>query len=258
MKEQHQQLLSLLNSQTPTSVHRLAQQLFMSESSVRRYLAVLANEGLIIRSSKGARLSFSLPSDTLNFLYREKQNMQAKQQIAEQVLPYLQDDQLIMMDDSSTVLFLVPYLSRYKNICVVTNSIRTEYALCKAHILTYCLGGLTEIPEQYAATGSYAEEMLQNFHGHLAVFSCKGLSSEGIATSNSQYQDRLRRIMMENCEKSLLLVDSSKIGHIHTHTCVDVADVDNVFCDQPLPENIRARVGIRKRQKPQFNQYHHE
>ena len=256
MKEHHRQLLALLNTQYPVSVQDLAQKLYVSESSIRRYLSELAEEGQIIRTSKGARLLTTTVSEEIGFLYRENQNIREKKIIAEQVLPYLHDNQMIMMDDSSTVLYLVPYSSRYKDLLVVTNSIRIQYALCEQNILTYCLGGLTELPGKYSAVGHQTEDALSSFYGHLAVFSCKGLSIEGIATSNSCHQDYLRQIMMKNCEKSLLLIDSFKIGHIYTHKCVDVADVDNVLSDKPLPDSIRSRIGIRKHHKQPTNQYH--
>ena len=241
-----ERIISLLDPNRETTVKELAQILFVSESSVRRDLTKLLHEERIVRTFRGAKLRNLSNDEKVSFLYRTQQNSVAKEQIAIQCLPYIHDGDTIMMDDSSTVMFVLPHLRQFKNLTVITNCIRTSYALCELGIFNYVLGGAVQNCKAFAYLGSFAESMLRQFHANLALFSCKGISSRGMLSSGSEGQDALRRIMLENCQTSILLCDSSKIGHVFLHDFASVQDVDVVLCDKPLPEQIHSQIGLHR------------
>lgn len=249
MNDRENDILSMLSAQRETTVKEIAKALYVSESTIRRDLAMLAADDKIIRTFRGAKKRDYTNSEKVSFLYRAQQNTAAKEKIARLCLPYIHDGDLLMFDDSSTVMFLVPLLTRFKNLSVVTNCIRTAYALCELGIGNYLTGGYAHFCKSFAYTGPYAEGMLRDFHGDLALFSCKGVSMQGQISSGSDMQDVLRQTMIANCRTSLLLCDSTKIGKIYAHDYANVRDVDAVLCDTPLPESLRAQVGARKRER---------
>ena len=52
-------------------------------------------------------------------------------------------------------------------------------------------------------------------------------------------ENEIRKIMMKNARKSILLCDSSKFGLTFLHTLCHTSEVDEVISDKPLPEYVK-------------------
>ena len=241
-------ILALLSAEHETSVKSIASALFVSESTIRRDLASLAADNEIIRTYRGAKLRALSNEEKISFLYRSNHNVEGKEKMAAMAMKYIHENDVVMLDDSSSAMFLVPRMARqFKNLVVMTNGLRTAYALCECGIRNYMIGGWARNLRQYSYMGPYAERMLKDFHGNIAFFSCKGLSLQGQLSSGLEDQDELRKIMIENCKTGVLLCDSTKIGKIFKHDFANVADIDAVLSDQPLPEELAKLVGKKKK-----------
>ena len=142
LNERTRKLLSLLNAEHETSVKSLSATLFVSESTIRRDLAQLAAENEIIRTYRGAKLRMLSNDEKISALYRSKHNVEAKQKMAMSAMKYIRENDVIMLDDSSSAMYLVPCLAKcFKNVVVMTNGLRTAYALCECGIRNYMIGG---------------------------------------------------------------------------------------------------------------------
>ncbi len=248
LNERTRKLLSLLNAEHETSVKSLSATLFVSESTIRRDLAQLAVENEIIRTYRGAKLRMLSNDEKISALYRSKHNVEAKQKMAMSAMKYIRENDVIMLDDSSSAMYLVPCLAKcFKNVVVMTNGLRTAYALCECGIRNYMIGGWALNLAQFSYMGPYAEQMLKDFHANITFISCKGLSMEGNLSSGLENQDELRKIMIRNSRTSILLCDSSKIGKVFKHDFANVIDLDAVISEKPLPEELARLVGVRKK-----------
>lgn len=212
------------------SVSQLSSRLFMSEATVRRRLNALEKNGLVIRTHGGAIPSPEsknppLASRTLKF--NDK-----KEKIAEEAVALMEDGYMVFADSSSTVQYLLPKLSRFKDITVCTNSLCAAAILMENDIHCIFFGG-DVIPSQQACNSEETGEMIDRINADIFFFSCDALSDDGLLTDNSKIACGLRRRYMKKSRLKVLLIDDSKLGKKYTHTLCTLDEVDFVICNIP-------------------------
>ena len=139
MNERQKEILGILYQRGRATVRELSKTLFVSEMTVRRDLTEMEKGGFLRRYRGGAMLKINtgeMPIGERLLLDRKE-----KEEIAGKCVRYLSDDITVFIDSSSTCQYIIPYLSQYKNITVVTNSISALLTLGKMHIFTILIGG---------------------------------------------------------------------------------------------------------------------
>ena len=139
-EERHEQIIRLLRGGRMISVNEIAKRLFVSEATVRRDLNALEKEGIVRRVYGGAVLVGGNRDVPLQM--RETEAMEAKQRIGRAAAALVQENDVIVLDASSTVYSMIPYLKEFKNVVAITSGLKTAMALGERHIKTYLTGGL--------------------------------------------------------------------------------------------------------------------
>ena len=106
--------------------------------------------------------------------------------------------------------------------------------LSQRHIRAYGTGGRL-VNNSLAFSGAIALRTISDMHADFMFFSSQGLTSDGIITDFSESETELRQAMLRHASKKYFLCDNSKIGKVFLFQVCTVADLDDVFCDQPLP-----------------------
>ena len=105
-KEREQEIVNILKQEGGfVSVRELCRALFASESSIRRDLKSLEQQGLVKRSYGGAAPLTSF-SGVVTFNHRTRQNAGAKRQIAQKAAAIIEDGSVLFLDQSSTAFYL--------------------------------------------------------------------------------------------------------------------------------------------------------
>ena len=137
ISERQQQILDIINERSFITVNELAQITFTSPSSIRRDLTHMQNSGLVKRSHGGVSLP-DISNGVASFYDRTRKNINEKRIIAKKAAALLKDGQNILLDSSSTVGFLLPYIAKLKNATVFTNNIATALKSIESGIDTHC------------------------------------------------------------------------------------------------------------------------
>ena len=74
---------------------------------------------------------------------------------------YINNGDVIFLDASSTVAHIIPYLKKFKDIIVITNSPKTSMCLGEENIKNYCAGGLL-LAHSIAYVGNETEKQLSD------------------------------------------------------------------------------------------------
>ena len=236
--QRQEEILAKLEQQKTINIADLAKQLFVSEATVRRDLNTLEKLGLVKRVYGGVILSKYANSTDLPLSLREHESRPQKDLIAAKAAEYLHNGATIIMDASSTVQHMIPYLKEYENLTVITNSLKVVDQLSGTDIRVYCTGGYF-IPRNRAFAGPAAINMIRDIYADYLFFSAQGLSLSGEISDFSEEETALRRVMLQRATKSYFLCDSSKIGQSYLFKVCDSMDVDGIICNIPLPESIR-------------------
>ncbi len=210
------------------TVKELSEKLFISEATVRRDIVAL-KEKEVVQSKRGVvKLKPKYADQRIPLYIRDLEYNDAKKEIALKAMEYVKEGDVVMLDASTTAYHLLPHLATLKNILLITNGSKTAIDAVSMGIKTICTGG-EMTPESFSYVGTDAEQLLRRYHADVAFFSCRGVSDDGIITDNSVLENVLRRIMMQNSKKKILLCDKSKFGKMYLHTLCHKDEIDMII-----------------------------
>ena len=226
MEERQKDILKLLYEKGRVSVADLSRSLYVSEMTVRRDLAEMEKGGFLRRYRGGAVLKINtgeMPIGERILLDRKE-----KEKLAAKCIDYLSDGITVFIDSSSTCQYILPYLSQYKNITVVTNSISALLTLGKLHIFCILIGG--EYYEQDMCTvGSLAEHYVNELNVDVAFYTTAAISHDGVISDFDLKQTMIRKYVMKNANKNIFLFEREKIGKKHLYTLCTAEDATAIL-----------------------------
>ena len=220
--ERKNEILDKLRTEQRVLVSDLAEYYHVTEETIRRDLDKLEKEGYATKTYGGAILGNSTKTD-LSYTIRNKTNVEAKNQIAAIASCLIEDGDHLMLDDSSTSLYLAKKLKEKKNLTVITNSVELVVELNGVEGWTIILTGGRLKPESLALVGDQAQQMLRHYHVDKVVMSCKGLDLEAGVTDSSEFHSQTKQSMLHCAKKKILILDSSKFDKI---SFIDIAPLD--------------------------------
>ena len=134
------QYINLL-AQKPHSVKELSEKLFISEPTVRRDITLLQKKEILTCKRGIVTLKTNSPDQRIPLFIRHLEQNEEKQIIARKALEHIKDGYVIMLDASTTAFHLLPHLTEFKNILVITNGAKTALESASMGIRTICTGG---------------------------------------------------------------------------------------------------------------------
>ena len=225
--ERQEQIMQLLEKSKSISVTKLAQLLYVSQPTVRRDLSILEQQGKVQRTHGGVVLR-KMSDAEIPLMFREDQNNASKKIIAERAAKFIHDGDVIFLDASSTVSYLIPHLKKFNDLIVITNSPKTSIRLGEHNIKSYCTGGQLLI-HSIAYVGSETERFISNINADLFFFSSRGYTESGMITDSSEQEVTVKRAMLKNAENSYYLCDTSKKGQKYAFNICAVNDVAGII-----------------------------
>lgn len=229
--ERRKEILMKLQAERRVVVSELSQFYDVSEETIRRDLEKLVNDGVAIKSYGGAVLNENSNLD-LPFNIRKNRNVIGKQRIAEQIAALVKDGDSIMLDASSTAVYIAKALKEKKNLTVITNSIEIIIELLDMpewHV--FSTGGLTR-EGSFALVGPQTDKMLKSFHVDKAIVSCKGIGMDKSITDSDELHANNKLTMLESASMKILAVDSSKFDEIAFTAIGTLDDITTVVTDE--------------------------
>lgn len=234
-EERMTKILEILKEKEFVSIQEISEKLYISISTVRRDLINLEKSGAINRVRGGASLvkekNQIQPSNI-----RSKINTVEKRIIANLALKFIKEDMSIFMDASSTVQFLCPKLENFKRLILITNSATIPYMLNdNRNINIYCSGGFLK-PNSHYFIGSASTNFISEFSTDIYFMSCKSIDFNNIYDADYE-QIQLKKLMIKNSKKTVLLVDSSKFDENSFIKLSNLSDITYIITDKK-PKNF--------------------
>lgn len=226
LNERQSNILDYLNEHSQASVHKLAAHFFVSEMTIRRDLKKMEQAGYLHRYNGGA--TKHAQNETLPFDARKLLHADQKAAIANAVRPFLRDSLSVFIDSSATCTYVIPLLSEYRDIRIVTNSLNACVIAAEYHIPCTIAGGMV-YEKDLCAVGAETVEFLRAINVNIAFFSSYAISSEGLITDNDAEQTAIRRCVLKNCQQSIVLLNESKCNKTCLYTFCHSNDVTRVI-----------------------------
>lgn len=241
--DREQSILNILKDTPEVDVKTLTKLLFASPATVRRDLVKLERKGLIIRAH-GKAISASVYADkNTGFLLREGTASLVKKKIAQAAVDEcIKNGDVVILDASSTALQAISQVAQTrKDNIIITSGIKAAALLAQTDIKFYSTGGKA-INSSFSFVGQTAINTLKAFNADVCLVSCHGISQNGFATDTSEAENDVRKTIMQQSKRKVLLIDSSKINNGFYHNLCHISEFDDVFCDAPLPAELMNKI----------------
>ena len=233
--ERRSNILELLQEQKSVMVTDLSLRFKVTEETIRRDLEKLEKEGLLKRTYGGAVVKDVTQSD-LPFKVREVKNMEGKLRIGAKVAELIEDGDSLMLDSSSTALYVAKSIKNKKRLTVITNCYNIVLELSGAKDFRIICTGGTLNANAMSFVGHSAENFVQGYNADKAIVSCNGMDiSKGITDSN-EMEAEVKKSMAESSKKTFLAVDSTKFNKVSFIKLMEYDKVDCIITDKQLPQ----------------------
>lgn len=234
-------IMTILNEKKSILVNEVASQFGVVEETIRRDLKELEAQGLLVRTHGGAVLTEDSKSEA-PLEIREGINITGKNSIALQAANLIADGDTIILDASTSALFVAKHIKEKKGLTVITNAVKVVLELADCGDITVVSTGGVLRHNSLSYVGRAAENLLDNYHAGKLFFSCKGISlNRGLTDSNEQESD-LRRKMIASSDKVIFLCDHTKFDRVGYVTTAKLEDMDLMITDRDLSGEWADRI----------------
>ena len=141
ISERHQQIIEELKKNPDVSVRELSKKLFVSEPTIRSDFTELHQKGIITKVYGGAVLNMENSHQEIPFFLRENEQSITKSEMGKQAAALVHDGDVVMLDGSTSAYHMIPYLSHFKDLTVVTSGEKTAVASAEVNIRIFSTGG---------------------------------------------------------------------------------------------------------------------
>jgi DeoR/GlpR family transcriptional regulator of sugar metabolism len=239
--ERRSKIISLLNEKKSILVQETAALFNVTEETIRRDLKVLEEQELLIRTHGGAVLSDDIKTEA-PLEIREGINIKGKGAIGRQAARLVNNGDTIMLDASTSALYVAKHLKNKKGLTVITNAERIIIELVDCDNITLISTGGIIRSKSLSYVGRTAENAINSYHADKLFFSCKGFSPKrGLTDSNEQESD-IRKLMLKCSETAVFLCDHTKLDKVGYVTTAQMEDINYFITDQALPEGWQAEI----------------
>ena len=228
LHERQKEILNLLRQKGSASVSELAGALFVTEMTIRRDLTEMEKGGFLYRYRGGAVLKIN--AGKMPITERLLLDQKEKEALARKCLDFLHDDLTVFIDSSSTCQYLLPHLSQWKNITVVTNSIGALLTAGSLHLPCILIGG-AYYEQDMCTVGSLAEQSVRDLNVDVAFFTTAAISHDGIISDFDPQQTMIRKLMMKNAKENVFLFEKEKLGKKHLYTLCRKEDATAILME---------------------------
>ena len=202
-------IIDTLKKEEAVSNKILMDKLGVSESTLRRDLSYLQDEGKLTRVHGGAVVN-NLSKKELNYTDNQKSKLKEKSIIGKKAVKLIKDAKFIYLDAGSTCHSLIDYLDSSMDLSIVTNGLMHVDKLINKNIPTILLEGRVK-PTTKVTTGVKTLESISRYNFDLAFIGANGFDDFAFYTADVS-EATVKAKAIENSARAYVLADSSKEG----------------------------------------------
>lgn len=230
-EERRFQIREILGAQRTVTAVELCEKLQVTPATIRRDLAALEQEGVLVRSHGGAvsRMSSTNFQPSYDALLRS--NSEEKGQIARAAEALVLDGDTIFLEGSTTVFELARRLAHRHRLTVVTNSPTIVCELQRsAGVTVLCTGGDLQ-KDTFYLSGEWAQHALSEIRLDKAILGVSAIDPDYGVSTASYAEAQIKKMVMKAARTRIALADHGKFGKQSFAYVGPVTDINILVTD---------------------------
>ena len=234
-------IMDYLKGHNLVTVDQLVAATEASPATIRRDLIKLDHEGVISRTHGGVTLNRFIPTQPTT-LEKSQQHLAEKQAIAEQAASFVKAGDSVVLDAGTTMIELARYLTHLP-LRVITSDLHIALFLSEfKQIEVTIIGGRIDDSSQ-SCIGEHGRHFLHKVCPDTAFVSCNGWDIEKGITSPTEEKAALKRDLIANATRRVLLADSSKYGAWSLFNVANLDSLTVIVTDSGISEAAKEEIG---------------
>ncbi len=239
-EERRFRIREILSRERTVTASDLIGTLGVTAATVRRDLAALEKEGVLVRSHGGAVSRASSTNFQPSYDALGRSNRAEKQAIAREAERLILDGETVFLEGSTSVYELARRLLHRNRLTVITNSppIIDEFQRSQ-HVSVISTGGELQ-KDVFYLSGVWAQRALSEIRVDKAVLGVSAIDpGYGISTA-SQAEAQIKKMILKSARVSIALADHSKFGNQGFAYVGPITDIDILVTDSATdPQYLR-------------------
>lgn len=233
------EILELARSEGRVIVEDLAQRFDVTLQTIRRDLTELADAGHLDRVHGGAMLRTGVTN--LGYEQRRRMNEAAKAAIARACAAAIPDNCSLILNLGTTTEAVARELLGHANITVVTNNMNVANILTANPGCEIMVAGGALRRSDGGLVGELTTQFFEQFKVDYAVIGASALDRDGDLLDFDLAEVRVSRTIIRQARRVFLVCDHTKLAQSAPARLASLADIDMLFTDAPLSEDLRAK-----------------
>ena len=221
------------------SIEEITKEMGVSESTARRDLDALEDQGTARRTHGGVVYAGGIPR-IAEFGERQPDHWPAKRAIAVRAAESIADGETVLLDGGTTT-YEVARLLVGRSLQVVTNSLPVANLFASESRTDLVLLGGYVSPRTGVCLGPYANELLGRLHVTTTVLSAAGITAEGLFNAHLLLAET-EQAMLKAAGRVMVVADSSKFGRKSLTLVAPLDAINLVVSDDALSPAWRNQI----------------
>ena len=237
MNERHKQILSIMSDGRKVSVNALADQLGVSQATVRQDLTMLENNGFLRRVHGGAVLD-----ETDDISHRMGINYESKLKIARLAAEYVSEGETIYIESGSINALFAKEVARIPKTTIITSNAFIARQIGKDALgKVILLGGIYQ-PESECMVGNMVKLCLNALNFSKAFIGIDGFTPETGFTGRDMMRAEINSEIIARSPQTFVLTDSSKFGKIALSRYCGINDIEYLITDEGISDEYKNAI----------------
>ena len=236
-------VLAMLDGGEPVTLADLTRSLGVSPATIRRDLADLEEQSLLVRTHGGARAFASAPRAEVPVRLRDSQFREAKRRIARRAAELIPHGPYsVAISGGTTAAEVAKVLATRPDLAIVTNALTTAMEIASRPNLKVIMTGGVVRSNSFEAVGVIAENTFNAINVSTAILGTDGISAAGGATTHDETEARTNNAMVCHAQRVVVVADGSKVGRVTLAKMADLSQVHVLITDASADPDELARI----------------
>ena len=234
-KQRKEYILNILQRDGRVIAKTLAQELALSEDTIRRDLRELAKDGLLQRVHGGA-----LPASSaiVDFSKRQDISTAAKIAIAKAAAALIQPGQIVMLDGGTTTVWLARHIPKTLQATVITHSPSIAVELVNHPNIELILIGGRLFKHSVVTVGAAALEALSDLRADIFFLGATGIHPQAGITTGDFEEAHMKKMLSAQAGETILMASQEKIGVASAYRIMPAHQIHGLIVEKQAPEHL--------------------